>query len=194
MAVSVPVILASSSIYRQRQLQSLGLDFTAITPEVDESAQANESPEAMAARLAYAKAQTVKNMRPTACVIGSDQVCAFGGQIFGKPGTSARAVEQLQAFSNNSVMFFTALCVLTPTGQSYTHVDTTVVKFRALSQTEIQRYIEQEMPLNCAGSFKVESLGLSLFTSVESSDPSALLGLPLIKLCEFLRLSGFQIP
>ncbi|TDR19612.1 Maf family protein [Marinicella litoralis] len=189
-----PIVLASSSVYRQQQLQSLGLKFVAMAPDINEVAKAKELPEPLAARLACEKAQKIKALHPASCVIGSDQVCTFDGQAYGKPGGVERAIEQLQTFSNNCVEFFTALCVLSPAGEKYGYIDRTVVNFRTLNDAEILRYIEKEMPLNCAGAFKVESLGLSLFTSVTTTDPSALMGLPLIKLGEFLRLSGYQIP
>jgi len=190
----LPIVLASSSVFRKRQMESLGLTFSVSSPETDESAKINETPEQLTQRLALAKAQKVKREYPLACVIGSDQVCALDGRIYGKPGHVVKAEQQLKAFSNNCIEFFTALSVLSPEGQCYQHLDRTRVKFRSLGVAEIKRYIAKEQPLNCAGSFKVESLGLSLFESVESTDPSALMGLPLIKLCAFLRLSGYQIP
>lgn len=190
----LPLILASSSSYRKQQLQSLGLSFSTNNPNINEVALVNELPAAFSVRLATEKAQKVKAEFPNACVIGSDQVCAFNGQVFGKPGIDANAIKQLQTFSGNRIEFFTALCVMTGSGQSQLHTDLTVVKFRDLTTEEIVRYIEKEQPLHCAGSFKVESLGLSLFESVESTDPSALMGLPLIKLCQFLRLIGFKVP
>lgn len=189
-----PILLASSSVYRKQQLRSIGLAFDAISPSINESPQDNEAPEDLARRLAIEKAMKVKRQNLGATVIGSDQVCAFDGQIFGKPGSADTAQKQLLNFSNNTVEFFTALCVLKNEIEPLVYVDKTTVKFRSLSLEEIDRYIGIEQPLNCAGSFKVESLGLSLFESVESTDPSALMGLPLIKLCQFLRHSGYQIP
>ena len=188
------IILASGSVYRQQQLQTLGLKFDVMPAAVDETALANEKPAQLSRRLAEAKAMKIKSQNPTACVIGSDQVCAFGQQVFGKPGTAEQATQQLQIFSNNCIEFFTALCVLNASGQPLVHVDITRVKFRELTNLEIKRYIEIEQPFDCAGSFKVESLGLSLFESVRSDDPSALMGLPLIKLCEFLRACGHPMP
>ena len=194
MVKHIPIILASSSIYRKKQLQSLRLAFTVSKPAIDESVKPNELPEHLTARLAIEKAEKIKADFPTAVVIGSDQVCTFKDQIYGKPGSEENAAKQLQAFSNNCIEFFTALCVLSNTSPPLVYVDKTTVKFRALTQSEIKRYIEVEQPLDCAGSFKVESLGLSLFESVTSNDPSALLGLPLIKLCEFLRTIGYELP
>ena len=127
-------------------------------------------------------------------MIGSDQVCTSNGKVYGKPGSAANAIKQLQFFSNKRVEFYTALCVLSPRGERLTHTDLTTVDFRQLTLQEIERYVQKEQPLNCAGSFKVESLGLSLFDSVNSKDPSALMGLPLIALCDFLRQVGYQLP
>lgn len=189
-----PIVLASSSVYRSRQLKSLGLVFTTSDPDINESVKQGESPMLLSQRLAHEKASTIKSLDHKACVIGADQVCVFNQTIYGKPGSASQAKKQLQNFSDSCVEFFTALCVLSASGQCYQHLDRTLVRFRALSVAEIERYIAKEQPLNCAGSFKVESLGLSLFESVESKDPSALVGLPLIKLSEFLRLSGYQIP
>ncbi len=189
-----PLLLASSSVYRAELLARLGLDFIQVDPNIDESQQAGEPVKSLVLRLAEQKARAVVIQNPASTVIGSDQVCTFANQLCGKPHTVANAIRQLQTFSNNSVEFFTALCVISADGQCYQDVDRTVVKFRTLNLKEIQRYIEKEQPLNCAGSFKVESLGLSLFKSVETKDPSALIGLPLIKLSAFLRQAGYQIP
>jgi len=188
------LILASGSQYRQLQLRHLGIDFKCMSSDVDENPLLDESAKELAERLAKDKALKVQSKHPDACVIGADQVCTFGAQIFGKPRNHANAVKQLQLFSDNCVEFLTALCVLTPDGDIYHHIDSTWIEFRSLALNEINRYIIKEQPLDCAGAFKVESLGLSLFKSVESKDPSALMGLPLIKLSEFLRLSGYQIP
>ncbi len=194
MTESPSLILASSSVYRKQQLMSLGVEFTASRPDVDESALNDEVPEQLARRLARAKVTKIINENPTACVIGSDQVCTFDGEIYGKPGSEINAIKQLQRFSGSRIEFFTALCVTSESGDIHEHVDTTVVHFRVLSEDEIVRYVQQDLPLDCAGGFKVESLGLSLFESVVSNDPSALMGLPLIKLCAFLRLCGYQLP
>ncbi len=194
MTGSPTLILASSSSYRKQQLMSLGVEFIVSRPDVDESALNDEMPELLTHRLARAKASKIKIENPDACVIGSDQVCAFDGRIYGKPGCDVNATKQLQIFSGNRIEFFTALCVISESGDIHEYVDTTVVHFRVLSDDEIVRYVQQDQPLNCAGGFKVESLGLSLFESIVSNDPSALVGLPLIKLCAFLRSCGYQIP
>jgi len=188
------LVLASGSQYRKQQLDALGLHFHVAPAGIDESQLENETASELVHRLAKEKATKVQSLFPDACVIGSDQVCTYAGEIYGKPGSIELAVKQLHKYSSNSVIFYTALTVLTPEGSCLRHTDQTVVKFRCLTDHEIRRYIEKEMPLNCAGSFKVESLGLSLFESVQSTDPSALMGLPLIKLCEYLRVIGFQIP
>ncbi len=188
------LILASSSHYRKQQLKSLGLEFSTQSPDVNEARLNNEEPLDLVTRLAHEKALKVQSTHPNSCVIAGDQICTFEGHIYGKPGTFDRAVQQLQTFSNNCVEFFTALSVLSPGGGDQSYVDTTVVTFRVLSNEEIRRYVEIEQPLDCAGAFKVESLGLSLFKSVKSEDPSALIGMPLIKLGELLRKVGYQIP
>jgi septum formation protein len=190
----INIILASGSPYRNQQLQSLGVPFIAISPEVDEAPLNDESPRALVARLSLAKARKIHAENNNSCVIGSDQVCSYAGKVYGKPGNANQASKQLHMFSNNSIEFLTALTVINPSGAVMSHTDRTVVQFRALTDVDISRYIETERPFDCAGSFKVESLGLSLFQSVESTDPSALMGLPLIKLCEFLRQAGHQIP
>ncbi len=189
-----PIILASGSTYRQSQLRSLGIEFTAHNSGIDETPQANESVQELVMRLATNKAAKIKGDYPRACVIGSDQVCALDETIYGKPLNRVNGIKQLQTFSGQCVEFFTALAVMTPDNRILAHTDKTVVQFRTLDETEIERYIDTEQPFDCAGSFKVESLGSSLFQAVHSSDPSALMGLPLIKLCEFLRQSGYQIP
>ncbi len=188
------LILASSSSYRQAQLSSLGVEFAAINPDIDESPQAHETVHELVQRLAISKAQKLKIQTPKACVIGADQLCTLDGVVFGKPHDRSNCIKQLQTFSDRCVEFFTAVAVLTADDRVLTHTDITVVEFRLLGDAEIMRYVDQEQPLDCAGGFKVESLGCSLFQAVNSSDPTALMGLPLIKLCEFLRQSGYQIP
>ena len=190
----LPVTLASSSVYRKQQLDALKIAFDVISPDIDEQVRPNETPAELVSRLAVSKAQKVKCQVPVRCVIGADQVCTYAGKIYGKPGNRENAIKQLQFFSNKRVQFLTAVCVIDPKGFVQSHIDTTVVQFRSLTLTEITRYIEKEQPFYCAGSFKVESLGLSLFETVESKDPSALMGLPLIALCGFLRQLGFQVP
>ncbi|MGH8362762.1 MAG: Maf family protein [Gammaproteobacteria bacterium] len=189
------ILLASTSTYRRVLLARLGLTFECTAPGTDETPQANELSAALVARLAKAKAVAVARRYPDSLVIGADQVAELGGEILGKPGDHARAVRQLTLLSGNAVTFHTALCVQqTATGRQFAHVDTTRVYFRQLSAQEIERYLRAEQPYECAGSFKSESLGISLFERIESQDPTALMGLPLIALCRFLRELGVRLP
>ncbi|HET7651211.1 MAG TPA: Maf family nucleotide pyrophosphatase [Gammaproteobacteria bacterium] len=187
------IILASTSAFRRALLERLGLPFQSVAPEVDESRLAQESPEALAERLSLAKALAVAARHPDALVIGSDQVAALDDLILGKPGGYPQAMAQLAACSGREVVFHTGLCVITPADRQR-HVDRTRVTFRTLSTEEIERYLKAEQPYQSAGSFKVEGLGISLFETVKSEDPTALIGLPLIALCRFLRQSGVAIP
>lgn len=190
----IPIILASGSVYRQRQLQQLQLDVQTQTAGVDETLIFNESPPDRAGRLAIAKANKVKNQHKAAIVIGSDQVCALGHRIYRKPGNRENNLQQLRDFSGQTVVFYTALCVLGADDHQHFHINETKVQFRCLSETEIIRYVDKEQAYDCAGGFKMERLGLSLMASVSSDDPSALMGLPLIQLCAFLRELGVELP
>ncbi|MGB1807924.1 MAG: Maf family protein, partial [Porticoccaceae bacterium] len=185
------LILASSSPYRKMLLQRLDIPFTCQAPDIDESPQPSEPPAALAQRLALEKAQTIASKFPGAVVIGSDQVAEQSGQVLGKPGTHQRAVQQLQAQSGQTVLFHTGLALvqLLPAGteKQIQLVDTTAVSFRQLDDRQIERYLEREQPYDCAGSFKAEGLGISLFNAVSSQDPSSLIGLPLISLCSALE-------
>lgn len=187
------LILASSSKYRAGLLERLNLAFRSVNAMIDESPLINELPADLAKRLAFEKAGKVHQKYSSSIVIGSDQVCAFDNTILGKPLTDVNAKKQLQTFSNKCITFFTAICVLTLKEQ-FEYTDITTVRFRELSDDEIERYIEIDQPLDCAGSFKAEGLGISLFESVESTDPTALIGLPMVKLSEFLRKAGLMIP
>lgn len=188
-------ILASTSRYRASLLGRLKRPFISDAPVCDETPLPDEQPQALASRLAKTKARSLADRFPESLIIGSDQVASLNGIILGKPGTKARAQQQLQQMQNQTLEFFTALCVLeTSTGQHQQFVDTTRVRLRSLSDDAIERYIDSDMPLDCAGSFKVESLGISLFESVESNDPTALIGLPLIRLSQCLREFGVAIP
>lgn len=189
------LILASTSPYRRSLLARFAIDFEVIAPEVSEAATAGESPADRALRLALAKAQAVARRRPDAVVIGSDQVAASGEQVLEKPGDAARARAQLTALSGRTARFYTACAVLAGNaGVQMAHVDTTTVVFRALSTGEIERYVAHERPFDCAGGFKAESLGISLFEFIESQDPTALIGLPLIWLAGALRGAGYRLP
>jgi septum formation protein len=190
-----PLVLGSTSRYRAELLRRLGLDFESRAPGTSETELAGEAPAIRAMRLAVAKATDAGAGLSDALVIGSDQVAELDGTLLEKPGTVERAHAQLSACSGRAVQFHTALCVLdTRSGQRYTDLDLTKVHFRQLDTTEITRYIEREQPLDCAGSFKCEGLGISLFERIENNDPTALIGLPLIALARLLREAGLSIP
>ena len=193
--MTAPVVLGSTSRYRAELLHRLLEEFTQAAPGVDEAALPDEAPSAQALRLAVAKAEAVARTHPQTLVIGSDQVAELGGQVLDKPGTADRAREQLRASSGRTVHFHTALCLLDArTGERHTHVDLTRAVFRELGESEIDRYVAREQPLDCAGSFKCEALGISLFERIETTDPSALIGLPLIALARLLRAAGHAVP
>jgi len=187
------VVLASTSKYRRALLQRLLPDFRCHNPDVDEAPLPGEGPRDLALRLARNKAATAAG--GAEIVIGSDQVAALGEQILGKPGNLETAVTQLVACSGKSVTFYTGVCVLGPSGGSSTsHVDLTTVYFRSLTEAEIRRYLTREEPYDCAGSFKAEGLGVVLMDRLESQDPTAIQGLPLIWLAGCLRQQGLTLP
>jgi septum formation protein len=187
--------LASTSRYRRDLLARLGLPFECTRPDVDEVPLAGEPPDALARRLADAKARAVGRRYPDDWVIGADQVAELDGQALGKPGSFERAADQLAAASGRRVAFHTAVCVYRHADRrAFAFADRTVVQFRALNSAEIERYLHAEQPYDCAGSFKVEGLGITLFASVESVDPTALVGLPLIGLSTALRAAGHALP
>ena len=188
-----PLILASTSPYRRTLLERLGLPFEVARPEVDEGHLASELPPDRALRLSIAKAQAVAATRVDAVVIGSDQVAALGSRVLDKPGNAANCREHLIALSGSTAKFHTG-CAVVAYGHRLVHLDTTSVSFRALSATEIERYIEKEQPFDCAGGFKAEALGIALFDSIDSCDPTALIGLPLIWLAGALRSAGYILP
>ena len=186
-----PLILASSSRYRRALLGRLGLDFSCITPDVDEAELAGEMPAALAARLAALKACAIEVRR--GLVIGSDQVPELDGKILRKPGKRDTALRQLAACQGRTVSFHTAICVIdAENGRRWAHVDETRVRFARLGLEQLERYVDIDEPYDCAGGFRVEGLGITLFTSVESSDPTALIGLPLISLTRILREAGID--
>lgn len=188
-----PLILASTSPYRRQLLERLGLDFRCISPDVDEQPEDGETPRRLASRLAKAKASAVAALHPGSWVLGSDQVAELDGKPLGKPGNHERACAQLTAMSGKSVHFHTAICLTD--GQQYLEaIDLTGVRFRTLDTDSIERYLRAEQPLDCAGSFKCEGLGISLFEAIDNQDPSALIGLPLIATCNLLRQAGWQLP
>lgn len=191
-----PLILGSSSPFRRELLQRLGLTFSCHSPDIDEARREHESPEELVRRLALEKARAVALHYPDALIVGSDQVAVTAdGTVLGKPGTAERALDQLRAVRGNSVTFLTGLCLL----NSRTHAfqlccEPFRVHFRELDDDRLRRYIEREQPLDCAGSFKSEGLGITLFTRLEGDDPNALIGLPLIRLTAFLENEGISLP
>jgi septum formation protein len=189
-----PLILASTSPYRRELLERLGVPFAVEAPDVDEAHLAGEAPTDRALRLAAAKAEAVALRHPGAVVIGSDQVAAAGGIILDKPGTVERACQQLRHLAGSQARFHTA-CALRwhNTGFSVNHLDTVTVAVRDLTSEEIAAYVAREQPLNCAGSFKSEGLGIALFSRIESQDPTALVGLPLIWVAGALRQAGYRL-
>jgi len=196
-AGAVEIVLASTSRYRRELLLRLVADFRVVAASVDETPVAGESPAELAARLAKAKALAVAAECPRALVIGSDQVAELDGHAIGKPGTEEAARRQLAASPGRTVVFHTAICVVdtrsTPPAIQ-AEIDRTRAVFRVLTEGEIARYVEREQPLDCAGSFKAEALGIALFERIETSDPTALIGLPLIALARLLRAAGFTLP
>ena len=185
------LILASTSRYRSELLLRLGLPFQTARPDVDETPFPNESPKLLAHRLAEAKARSVAKNFPNAWVIGSDQVAELDGQAIGKPENFERAADQLSAASGKTMRFYTAFCLLRVEPQRIiANTDITTVHFRQLNATEIERYLHKEQPYDCAGSFKAEGAGISLFDKIESDDPTGLIGLPLISLSKALRQAG----
>jgi septum formation protein len=182
------LILGSSSPYRRELLQRLRLPFATISPDIDESAHTHEAPAATALRLAAAKARAVAAQHPAALIIASDQVADLEGAPLGKPGNHANALHQLKLLSGKRVMFHTALCLLdAASGREQSANVATTVYFRDLSDAQIERYLRLETPYDCAGSAKIESLGVALVHRVESDDPTALIGLPLMTLTTFLQ-------
>jgi septum formation protein len=186
------LVLASTSPYRRTLLERLRLPFTTASPKVDELPRPSESPRALAQRLAIAKAEAVARLNPTAWVIGADQVAECDDDILGKPGTAERARMQLAVCSGRVVTFHTAVRLMRAPDEAHTHVDVTRVKFRVLTSEEIERYVELDNPLDCAGSFRSEGLGVVLFERIETDDPTALIGLPLLWLAGALRKAGFD--
>jgi septum formation protein len=192
-APPLPLVLASTSRYRRELLQRLRLPFDVFSPEVDEMPIPGEACADTARRLALAKARAVAGRRPDAVVIGSDQVAELDGQPIGKPGSHDRAAEQLRAMSGRQVVFHTAVAVVRPTVAYERTLDAPVrVTFRVLERAAIERYLALEQPFDCAGSAKAEALGIALLERIESDDPTALIGLPLIRTCTLLREAGID--
>lgn len=189
------LVLASTSAYRRELLQRFDLPFEVARPDIDETPQPGEAPQATAERLAVEKARAVAAQFPDALIIGSDQVAYMGEARFGKPGTVERAIAQLKSMSGRTVIFHTALALLN-TRSGHVQVDAvpTKVRFRSLSDEEIERYVNKERPLDCAGSAKSEGLGIALLDALSGDDPNALVGLPLIALARMLRNEGIALP
>ncbi len=189
-----PLILASSSVYRQELLKRLCLPFTAVSPDIDESPLPGEIPPATALRLAEQKARALASRFPNALIIGSDQVAELKGLAIGKPGDHATAIQQLTAASGNILFFHTALCLLDAgSGKAQTKIATNEVKFRTLNREQIERYLAAEQPYDCAGSAKSEGLGIALLDYIRGDDPNALIGLPLIELTTMLMQAGVVV-
>ncbi|MEO8123636.1 MAG: Maf family nucleotide pyrophosphatase [Burkholderiales bacterium] len=187
------LILASTSRYRSELLERLRIAFSVHAPGVDESRRPGESPADVASRLALEKARAVAAIYPAAVVIGSDQVAELDGQTIGKPGTHERALAQLRAMSGRTLVFHTALAVVCiARGHEAQALVPVTVRVRTLNDAEIEHYLHAEKPYDCAGSAKVETLGIALLESVESDDPTALVGLPLIRTCDMLRAVGID--
>ena len=190
-----PLILASTSRYRQALLQKLGLPFSSIAPDTDETPHSGESAEQLVLRLAQAKAASVAKQVDQGWVIGSDQVCAIDERILGKPGSHAQAVLQLRTLSGRAATFYTGLCLWDAARQQYQlTMEPFVVHFRTLSDTVIENYLQQEQPYDCAGSFKSEGLGICLFDRFEGRDPNTLIGLPLMALTDMFLAWGVALP
>ena len=188
------LILASTSVYRRQLLERLHLPFTVIASDVDEEALPDERPEQLACRLALAKAQAVAALHPDSVVIGSDQVADLNGHALGKPGTHARAVAQLQRMRGQTVIFQTAVAVVCQaTGFAQTELAQVKVQFRPLTDEQIERYLLAERPYDCAGSAKSEGLGIALLARIDNDDPTALIGLPLIRTCHLLEAAGLKV-
>ncbi|MDX1536100.1 Maf family protein [Arsukibacterium sp.] len=189
-----PLYLASTSAYRQQLLAKLTPHFTAVKPETDETPLPDEDATALVRRLARAKAQAVAATLDEGLVIGADQVAVFNGQIIGKPHTNENAMAQLRQFSGHSVTFLTGLALLNAaSGHCQQVVEPYTVSFRVLTDAEITAYVLREQPLDCAGSFKSEGLGISLFSAMRGDDPNSLIGLPLIRLLHLLRNEGVDL-
>ncbi len=191
----LPLVLGSSSPFRQDLLQRLGLEFDTASPDIDEIRREGENAEDLVRRLAESKARAVAARYPQALIIGSDQVAVLNGRVLGKPGSRERAIEQLRAASGQTVNFLTGLCLHnSATGKTQIEVVPYNVTFRPLDDERIGRYVDAEQPFNCAGSFKSEGLGIALFARMEGSDPTSLIGLPLISLVGMLAQEGVNLP
>lgn len=183
-----PIVLASTSLFRRALLEKLGMPFVTASPQTDETPRSCETARELVTRLAQTKAQTLRKAFPAHLIIGADQVCVLNNQITGKPHSEENAVQQLLLARGSIVTFYTGLALYnSKNGRLQTMCEPFDVHFRHLSEEEIRRYVQKEQPLQCAGSFKSEGLGITLFERLEGKDPNTLIGLPLISLCEMLR-------
>jgi septum formation protein len=188
------LVLASTSPYRRQLLARLGLDFDTLAPAIDETLNRGESPEQAVVRLAATKAGAGAALAPATVIIASDQLASLDGQALGKPGNLDAATHQLTAMAGCDILYCTALIVRAPDGIAATHIDLSRVRLRELSRREIARYLAAAHPLDCAGALKLEGLGIGLCERIETTDPTALIGLPLIATARLLRAQGFTIP
>lgn len=189
------LVLASTSPFRRELLQRLGVAFETLSPDVDESRLPGETPDRLVLRLAEAKARAGAARYPDALIIGSDQVAVCGEDVLGKPGDHARARQQLARLSGHTVTFHTGLCLYDArSDRARVEMVPFAVRFRTLSDAQIERYLQREQPYGCAGSFKSEGLGISLFEALQGDDPNALVGLPLIRLVSWLNQAGIEVP
>ncbi|MFW5427486.1 MAG: Maf family protein [Methylophagaceae bacterium] len=188
------LVLGSSSPFRAELLAKLGLSFIAVSPDIDEQALPEESAAQLVQRLSEQKARAIAVNYPNALIIGSDQVAVLDGEILGKPGNHENAVKQLQAASGKTVLFLTGLALLnSQNGEMQSLVEPFEVNFNSLSPAQIEHYLQQEQPYQCAGSFKSEGFGISLFSKLNGDDPNTLIGLPLIRLIALLRTQGVDV-
>jgi len=193
--VAAPIVLASSSSYRRNLLDRFLDEYEAMSPNIDESDDGCEAPEHFAARLAREKAEAVSSAHRDSLIIGADQIAVLDDRVLGKPGDHQKAVEQLLAASGKSLHFLTAVCVLDPVGRTrHEHIDRTTVLFRQFDLRLAETYLRHDEPYDCAGSFKIEGAGFVLFESVQTDDPTALIGLPMIWLAATLRRLGYLLP
>ncbi|MEX2500069.1 MAG: nucleoside triphosphate pyrophosphatase [Wenzhouxiangellaceae bacterium] len=188
-----PLILASSSSYRAAMLERLGVPFSTVASGIDETPEPGETPGALVRRLALAKARQVADANPQALVIGADQVAVLGDQVLGKPGAREHAIAQIARMSGQRVDYLSGLALL-GAGQQQVDIVPTRLKFRELEQSEIERYVDRDQPFDCAGAMRSESLGIALLESLSSDDPTALIGMPLIRIAQWLRAAGYEIP
>jgi len=188
-----PLILASSSPYRAQMLERLGLAFSTATSGIDETPEPGESPQRLVRRLALAKAKRIAPEHPDALIIGADQVSVLGDEILGKPGSRERAIGQIQRMSGKRVDYLSGIALVGP-GIERIDIVPTRLTYRELDQAEIERYVDRDRPFDCAGAMRSESLGIALLETLSSDDPSALIGMPLIRIAQWLRAAGYEIP